>query len=61
MTTKNNSISMKIFGDAEVTDRILQLISNELNTEIKITHEKGYTTKAGKEGRFTDVRFSHSS
>ena len=56
----SNTISMKIFGNAEVTDRILTLIANELGVEVSVTNEKTYTTKRGHEGRFTDAQFRHT-
>lgn len=58
MTQIKNEVSMQLYGDADLINRIIFALSEGLDLECNETHSKPYTTKRGREGTYKKVQCS---
>ena len=55
-----NEVSIQLYGDGELQERLLKIVSTALDTEIRVTNEKDYETKKGASGHYMQVKLKLS-
>ena len=55
-----DEVSIQLYGDGALEDRILGIISDALGTEMVVTNEKDYETKKGASGHYIQAKLKLS-
>ena len=55
-----NEVSFQMYGDSKLQARILVAVANALDTEVHVTNEKPYETRAGKAGYYIAAKLKLS-
>ena len=61
MTTPiTDEISMQVYGDEKLQERLIKLLAESFNTEVTVSGEKEYETKKGRTGHYMSVKLKLS-
>ena len=55
-----DEVSIQLYGDAEVQERLLKIVSNAFDVELRVTSEKDYETKKGMSGHYIAAKLKLS-
>lgn len=50
-----NELSMQVYGDQVLQEKLVQLMADAFGTEVKIRSEKPYETKYGRSGHYMNI------
>ena len=53
-----NEVSIQLYGDGALQQRVLGIVADALGTELLVTNEKDYETKKGASGHYMQVKLT---
>ena len=50
-----NELSMQVYGDQVLQEKLVQLMADSFGTEVNIRQERPYETKRGRSGHYMNI------